>query len=180
MVKQRIPGFLKTSRLYHVDIGRNIKVGWTALFEEWVREINAEFKAKERKVKTIDNCPAHHEIENLSHVKLIFLPPNTTLVTQPMDQGVIRSLKTHYRKRLVRVIFSHLDQYKGVPKISLLKAMQLLVSAWNNVSKERATHYFRKANISDKDQMNAVNDFNDPFKDPFLVPENMTAHVVIQ
>ena len=32
----------------------------SVLFEECVREINAEFKAKERKVVLIiDNCPAH-------------------------------------------------------------------------------------------------------------------------
>ena len=35
----------------------------SALFEEWVREINVEFKAKERKVALIiDNCPAYPEI----------------------------------------------------------------------------------------------------------------------
>ena len=40
------------------------KKGWmdTALFEEWVRGINAEFKAKERKVALIiNNCAAHSE-----------------------------------------------------------------------------------------------------------------------
>ena len=64
-------------------------------------------EAKERKVALIiDNCPVHPEIENLSHVKLIFLPPNTTSVIQPMDQGVIRSLIAHYRKRLVRAILT--------------------------------------------------------------------------
>ena len=44
LVKQRILGVLKTPRLYHVDIGRRKKAGWA--FEKWVREINAEFKAK--------------------------------------------------------------------------------------------------------------------------------------
>ena len=52
-----------------------------------------------------------------------------------MDQGVIRSLNAHYRKRFVRVILTHLDQEKPIPKISLLKAMQLLVSAWKHFQK---------------------------------------------
>ena len=98
-------------------------------FEEWVREINTELKTKVRKIALkIDNCPAHPEIENISLAKLIFLPPYTTLVIQPMDQGIIRSLKVHYRKRVVRVILTHLDQGNPIPKISLLKAMQLLAS----------------------------------------------------
>ena len=103
-----------------------------------------------------------------------------------MDQGVKRFLKAHYRKRLVRVILTHLDQDKPIPKILLLNAMQLLVSAWNDVSKETVINCFRKVNISKKDQKNAVNDVDDPLKelnkslkelqtkDPSLVHENMT------
>ena len=69
LVKKRILDVLKTSRLYHVDIGCRKKAGWS------VREINTEFKFKERKVALrIDNCPVHPEKENLSHVTLIFLP----------------------------------------------------------------------------------------------------------
>ena len=50
----------------------------SVLIENWVREENAGFKAKGRKIALlIDNCPVHTEIENLSHVKLIFLTPNT-------------------------------------------------------------------------------------------------------
>ena len=158
------------------------------LFEEWVREINKMFQAEERNVLLIvDNCPAHPTIEGLSNLKLIFLPPNTTSVTQPMDQGVIRCLKAHYRKRLVKLILCNLDSNKPLPKISLITALQLLVSAWNEVSKATIVNCFRKSKISEKDQKNAVNDEDDPFKemseelqnlrekDSSLVPENLTA-----
>ena len=70
--------------------------------------------------------------------------------------------------------------------------MQLLVSAWNDVSKETVINCFRKANISEKYQMNVVNDFDDTFKelneslkelqtkDPSHVPENITVQVVAE
>lgn len=166
------------------------KKSWmdSILFEEWVREINKMFQAEERNVVLIvDNCPAHPTIEDLSNLKLIFLPPNTTSVTQPMDQGVIRCLKAHYRKRLVKLILCNLDSNKPLPKISLITALQLLVSAWNEVSKATIVNCFRKSKISEKDQTNAVNDEDDPFKemseelqnlrkkDSSLVPENLTA-----
>ena len=52
------------------------------LFEEWVRDLNKKFESEKRKVALIiDNCPAHPIIENLSHIKLVFLPPNTTSVS---------------------------------------------------------------------------------------------------
>ena len=45
----------------------------SVLFEEWVRDVDKNFKAKGRKgVLIIDNCLAHSIIENLSHVKLVF------------------------------------------------------------------------------------------------------------
>ena len=51
-----------------------------------------------------------------------------------MDQGVIRCLKAHYRKQLVKLILHSLDSNKPLPKVSLLTAVQLLVSPWNEVS----------------------------------------------
>ena len=51
-----------------------------------------------------------------------------------MDQDVIRSVKAHYRKQLVKLILRSLDSNKPLPKVSLLTALQLLVSAWNEVS----------------------------------------------
>ena len=53
-----------------------------------------------------------------------------------MDQGVIRSLKTKYRKNMVRKIIRNLEKNKALPAISILNGMQMLVSAWNSVSIE--------------------------------------------
>ena len=50
----------------------------------------------------IDNCTAHREIGGLKAIDLFFLPPNAISVLQPMDQGVIRSLKASYRTKVVQ------------------------------------------------------------------------------
>ena len=109
------------------------KVGFLftgVLFEEWVRKLDSSFRAQSRKVALlIDNCPAHPEIKNLTNINLILLPPNTTSVLQPMDQGVIRSLKAHYRKKVVRLSIKAVESNKPLPKISILQAMKHLVSS---------------------------------------------------
>ena len=107
----------------------------------------------------IDNCPAHPHIEYLKAIKLFFLPPNTTSITQPMDQGVIRSLKAKYRTNVVRKIMRSLE------KISLLHKMQMLVSAWNAFITETIVNCFRKAGISAENQDAAITEEDDPFKD---------------
>ena len=104
-----------------------------------------------------------------------------------MDQVVIRCLKAHYRKLLVKLILRSIDSNKPLPKVSLLTALQLLVSAWNEASQTTIVNCFNKAKISEKDQTIAIKDEDDPFKEinknlnelwekePSLVPENMTA-----
>ena len=66
------------------------------IFEEWVRKLDRKFRVDDQKIALIiDNCPAHPSISNLTNVQMVFLPPNTSLILQPMDQGAIRSLKPH-------------------------------------------------------------------------------------
>lgn len=59
----------------------------------------------------LDNAPGYLEV-NLPdphpHVKVIFLPPNTTSLIQPMDQRLIRTFKTLY----TRGAFDHFNEAK--------------------------------------------------------------------
>ena len=173
---------------------RSQKKSWmdSTLFEEWVRELDVKFQKENRKhALIIDNCPAHPTIADLSNAKLIFLPPNTTSVSQPMDQGVIKCLKAFYRQRLVNLMIKRLEQGQDLPKISILRALQLLVPSWNDVTKTAIVNCFGKAKISAKDQVNAAEDSDDPFKelendltelrkiDPTLVPQDLTAQEIV-
>ena len=58
----------------------------------------------------IDNFPVYPDIDNLKGLKLYFLPSNTTAKTQPMDQGVICSLKAKCRKNVVRKIIQSVEK----------------------------------------------------------------------
>ena len=67
---------------------RNQHKRWTdgVSFQKWVRQKEKKFVSEGKKVAlVIDNCPAHPQTENLISIKLLFLPPNTTSQTQPMD-----------------------------------------------------------------------------------------------
>ena len=89
------------------------KKSWmnSEIFEEWVCKLDRKFRADDRNIALIiDNCPAHPSISNLTNVQLVFLPPYTTSILQPMDQGVICSLKAHYRGRVVRFLCRVLEK----------------------------------------------------------------------
>ena len=103
------------------------KKNWMNSEEEWVRQQDEKFENEGRKVSLIiDNCPAHPVIENLKSITLYFLPPNTASALQPMDQGVIWSLKSKYRTRIIQKVLAAIDQGKQLPVIFILEAMKVL------------------------------------------------------
>ena len=170
------------------------KKSWmgSQIFEEWVRELDRIFRMEGRKIALlIDNCPAHPSVSDLTNVQVVFLPSNTTSVLQPMDQGVIRSLKAHYRGRIVRQLCRALDKTKTLPKIAILQAMKILVSSWEAVSAQTMVNCFRKAGITSEAQNAAITDADDPFSDlkeslqqlhdigPDMVPESVTSETLI-
>ena len=119
------------------------------LLEEWMRELDCSFGVKKRKIALIvDNCPAHPTVTGLEWIELIFLPPNTTSVTQPMDQGVIRALKAKYRSLAVRKQLANLEKGKQLPKISILTAMTMLNKAWGSTPDRTFLNCFKKSGIS--------------------------------
>ena len=134
----------------------------------------------------MDNCPAHPRVKDLKAINLVFLPPSTTSKTQPMDQGVIRALKAHYRSKAVQVFITAIENNR--PNISILVVMDMLVAAWDKVTPGTINNCLRAAGISHhQSQESALSDDDDPFKTlaeeinnlkerlPELVPENVTS-----
>ena len=139
------------------------KKSWmdSQIFEDWIRKIDQKLRTDGRKIALIiDNCPAHPHVSDLTNIQLIFLPPNTT-----SDQGVIRSLKTHYWGRVVRLLCRALDKGQAYPKISILQAIKILTASWVAVTRETIVNCFKKAGINTEAQHAAITDSDDPFKD---------------
>ena len=93
----------------------------------------------------IDNCAAHNLIGDYSNISIHYLPPSTTSVLQTMDQGIINSFKIHYRSRLVRRILAAIERGNGNIKINILDAINLLYTAWREVTPTTIANCFRKA-----------------------------------
>ena len=124
---------------------RRQKKSWvdSILFEEWAREVDRRFTKEGREiVLLVDNCPAHPSIDNLVYTELIFLPPNTTSKLQPMDQGVIRSWKAHYKTMSIKKLIEVIEKKKTLPEFSILDVMQVLDLAWRKLTTKTVVNYF--------------------------------------
>lgn len=118
------------------------------IFESEMRRFDRRMQLEGRKVcMIVDNCPAHPQLE-LNNVELVFLPPNTTSHTQPMDSGVIKNLKFYYRRKMA---YHRLQaaETKSEFKWDILDCLLAVKSAWKQVKPETVVNCWRKAGFAE-------------------------------
>ncbi|XP_055954561.1 uncharacterized protein LOC126810200 [Patella vulgata] len=49
-------------------------------------------------------------IKSKANVNIKFLPPNTTSILQPLDQGIIRAFKARYRHHMMTHLITRIDE----------------------------------------------------------------------
>jgi hypothetical protein len=82
-----------------VDYYANPRAWMTsAIYEEWLTKFDKEMARENRQLlKFADNAPCHKDIQRkLNNITLKYLPPNTTSVTQPLDGGIIQTMKLKF------------------------------------------------------------------------------------
>ncbi len=156
--KPLIIGKPKNPRCFkNYDISRfnyiNNKNAWMTsfVFKNMLFRWDSKLRSEGRKILLLlDNCSSHPDINTeLTHIKLVFIPPNCTSVLQPMDAGVIRTFKHHYKRKLVSKLIHFYDVHdEGKLKITLLDALNFSYDAWELVTKESIINCFRHAGVS--------------------------------
>lgn len=89
------------------------KKAWmnSVIFNDWLKHVNKQMKYQGRKNLLFIDNESSHEVLELSNVEVKFLPANTTFTLQPLDHGIIRALKTRYRKFLLRHIACKINEW---------------------------------------------------------------------
>ena len=151
VVKSRLPVIWKSNRKAWMT---------SAVFREWFVEYfvlemkkycsenNLDFKI----LLLLDNASSHKiDFESLCpNVRVLFMPPNTSSLMQPMDQNVIANLKAHYLRRTFRKLI-HETEGEGKPtveefwkKVDILQAIYIIERAWGEVSSRVLNAAWRK------------------------------------
>lgn len=128
------------------------KKSWmtAALFEDWFSNIfcpEVEEYCRVNKIPfkillLVDNAPSHSETLNRlnPNVKVMFMPPNTTSLIQPMDQGVIACFKKHYLKHTFKQMFDMLEENKQLTlrdfwrNYNIADALENINKGWKDVT----------------------------------------------
>ena len=120
------------------------------LFREWfhdcfvpsVRTSLLALGQEAKAVLVLDNCSAHPDPSELvskdGKILAKFLPANVTSLVQPMDQGVIETVKRNYKKKLLRGVIIADDQGESiidfVKSVNMSKVVQYISESWDEVS----------------------------------------------
>ena len=96
----------------------------------------------------LDNFFGHYIDYEPTNVRIVYFGPNLTSWVQPLDAGIIRCFKAHYRQRfcksaLERDELGEVDIYS----INLLQVLQMATAAWDDVSPETIQNCWKHAGI---------------------------------
>ena len=163
--KYRNPRCFKTIRSSLPVNYQNNSSSWMTreIFFEWfhsdfkpsvlrnLSQLNLPHKA----LLILDNAPVHfiYETDIDNEIRVLLLPPNTTSLIQPMDQGVIQCFKMNYRKKFMRNILATYDDKKDsildrLQAFTLKECIFLISETWNKVSKSALANAWNKFEIN--------------------------------
>ena len=106
----------------------------------------------------LDNAPAHPDSSFLvsqdKSITAMYLPPNTTALIQPMDQGVLEAVKRRYRRSMLRKLLLQDEEgqsvIEGIKGINMKDVVYMSASAWDDIPAVTLTRSWNKLLVSDK------------------------------
>ncbi|KAG0432397.1 Tigger transposable element-derived protein 6 [Dictyocoela muelleri] len=130
------------------------KKSWmrTEIFCRWLKDLNDKMIKENRKILlTLDNAPVHPIDVEYSNIELLYFPPNLTSRIQPLDQGIIKSFKSIYKRKFNNKLnneydLKSTDKYQDlIKRFKILDALLLIIASWCEVSDETIVKCYRKA-----------------------------------
>lgn len=138
-------------------VTRQFFVEWVNLvFGPAVRKFLEENDLPMKCLLIIDNAPAHPSglkddiLEEFSFIKVLFLPPNTTPLLQPMDQQVTSNLKKLYTKHMFKRCSDITESTQLTLRefwkyhFDIVACLKLISLAWREVSRRTLNCAWRK------------------------------------
>ncbi|QRV79154.1 tigger transposable element-derived protein 4 [Ceratobasidium sp. AG-Ba] len=126
-----------------------------SIWHNFLSDLNTRMAQQHRHILLlIDNAPSHrHTASDYPNLRIEPLAPNLTAWIQPMDAGIIRCFKAHYRNGLTRLVLDR--DNAGIEKIyniSQLEGMRLAAAAWDAVSASTIANCWRHTRLASTEE----------------------------
>ncbi|KAK7496858.1 hypothetical protein BaRGS_00011838 [Batillaria attramentaria] len=133
----------------------------TDIFAGWLRSLDAAMGQQRRQIALfMDMTPSHLASVLLKHTSLKFYLDNSAHLLQPLNQGVVRTLKGYYRRRLLQATLARSNtvdsSLQSVQSISELDAIFWIQEAWRSISTETIGACFQAAAFPDSTESTSI------------------------
>ncbi|KAG0425123.1 Tigger transposable element-derived protein 6 [Dictyocoela muelleri] len=117
-----------------------------------MNKINNLMRKQNRKILVILDNFSGHNINNFSNITFEYLPPNTSSILQPLDQGIIYVLKQKYKKRMANYCYTafkdlRYDSQTAIKNLNLCMVFNWANSIWNEISVKTIRNCWRKSGL---------------------------------
>lgn len=113
-------------------------------------------KLPQKALLLLDNARSHPNETVLrsddGNFFVVFFPPNVTSIAQPMDQGVIETMKRLYRKEVMMNLLDEVDLMKFWKSFTIKDAIFTVANAWNGVKETNFKRAFYKIMTLEEDE----------------------------
>ena len=115
----------------------------------WVRDFDATMRRQNRKVCLhLDNFSGHYIGYEPTNVTITYFRANLTSWVQPLDAGIIRCFKGHYRRRFCKNALERDELGEAdIYNINLLQVLQMATAAWDDVTSKTIKNCWKHAGI---------------------------------
>ena len=174
--KSKIPHCLQ--KKYKMQV-KDMAVDWYASKNAWMTgeihhqimtKLNNEMRLSNRHILYVCDNASSHQVQEYSHIKFLMLPPNTTSIMQPLDQGIILSAKRRYKKKLAERYLACVENNKDanslLKALDIVQATNMIAASWRETSSTIIQNCFRKAGF----KHHAVDPVSEIQEDPLLAP----------
>lgn len=109
-------------------------------FDQFVPEVTTFLEDQNLPIRALlllDNASCHCNETILKtpegNIQVMFLPPNTTALIQPLDQHIIKAMKTNYRRELLISMIGK-NVAEEIKKLNLRSVGFMIASVWETLS----------------------------------------------
>ena len=143
-----------------VDYEANDSAWMTSkIFDRWIEKWNTDVAQKNQRILLIaDNFSGHSSYTaRASNIEILFLPPNTTSLSQTLDAGIIKAFKDGYfgsfHSNLVRNLDALNDEEfslkVALKQYSLLDAINDAHKSWENLQESTIVNCWKRTRITE-------------------------------
>lgn len=132
----------------------------TALFQDWLVRFDERMQCEGRHaLLLVDNVSSHNaEGVELSHVRLEKLPPNTTAILQPLDQGIIKNVKDKYQEARASAEMQRFKARQPYLPVDVLAAMRWCAEGWQAVAPKSILNCWLHTGLVSKHRLDVLMD----------------------